>query len=130
MDMLSMMQLLIAGYLLYSAITGKGKLYENANIKKGMEEKYHKMMRLFAWILSPLMLAQIGLEHFGTVQENLTLLTVSQVMFGGVTIAIIALVVVTVRMTDRSRARYPKNGAPVRKDGKHAGFDFDDEDNT
>ena len=124
MDMLSMMQLFIAGYLLYCAITSKGKLYENTNIKKGMEEKYHKSMRLFAWVASPLMLAQIGLQYMGETQENFTLMTVSQVLFGLVTVAIIVLVIVSARMTDRSR---PKKGGAPKKDGKHAGFDFDDE---
>lgn len=51
-------------YMLYSAVTGKGSLYKTDNIKKGLEEKYQKLVRLLCTAGGVLALAQGALDYF------------------------------------------------------------------
>lgn len=51
-------------YMLYSAVTGKGSLYKTDNIKKGLEEKYRKLIRLLCTVGGLLAVAQGAFDHF------------------------------------------------------------------
>jgi len=43
-------------YVLFSGITGKGKMYENENLKEGVEAQFKKTMRIVFSVLGVLML--------------------------------------------------------------------------
>jgi hypothetical protein len=51
-------------YMLYSAVTGKGSFYKTDNIKKGLEEKYKKLIRLLCAVGGVLAAAQGSLDYF------------------------------------------------------------------
>ncbi|MDL2234975.1 hypothetical protein LJC07_02335 [Christensenellaceae bacterium OttesenSCG-928-L17] len=127
MDMLNGFQALIGAYLLYCAITGKGKLYENDNVKEGMEQTYKKRMRQFAWALGPLMIAQCVLDWQGGVQENAAMTTAGHVVFGLVIVGVVAMLVISARMTDRTKAKTAATGT-AEAGKKHAAFDFDNDE--
>ena len=58
MSSISLFDVLMLGigvYVLIGGIRGKGRLYSTGNVKKGMEEKYQKTMRLIYTILGVLM---------------------------------------------------------------------------
>ena len=52
-------------YMLYGAITGKGSLYKTDNVKKGREQSYRKLVRLFCLPGGLLAVAQGLLDYFG-----------------------------------------------------------------
>ena len=113
--------MLAAGaYLLISAVTGKGKIYENPNVKKGKEEKYRKTLRA----------ALFGLSFLSILQALSSILnwnkTLSIALWCALMLGFIALIVFTVRLTDRSVK--PEEQLPKSK--KHPAFDFDDEDKS
>ncbi|MEL7609758.1 MAG: hypothetical protein AAGU74_09660 [Bacillota bacterium] len=120
---LDLFQLLIGIYLGYCALFNKGKIYENANVKEGKEKEYRKVMRVMLLILSPIIIAVgvLGLSGFNKTY-GYTLSTVlwvlSLVCFG-------VLMFLTVRLTDRTKAKAQSGGSGPKK---HPGFDFDDED--
>lgn len=124
-DMFSWITLAIGAYLLFCGITGKGKmLYDTANIKKGMEALYLKRVRKIALPLGVSMLLQSAMEFMAMGSEVVLYRTLSLVFFGLNAIGIAALIVIAVRMTDRTKSTKP--GAP--KPASKAAFEFDEED--
>ncbi len=121
-----MFQLLLGVYLIYGAITGKGQLYTAQNIKKGMEEKYKKTMRIFSWVLAPLLLTQgvVDLMQGSGEAYQPALYTVSIVLWVIVMIGVIAMAVCTYRLTDRSRPAQNRNNAQPAI--PRAAFEFDE----
>lgn len=105
-------------YLLFGAITGKGKIYENQNLKKGQEERYHKILRTSLFVLSILSI----------LNAVSTLLNwnkyISLALFILLMISLVILFVFTFRMTDRNK----QPEVPQPKSKKHPAFDFDDDD--
>lgn len=113
-------------YALYSAITGKGQLLKNDNVKKGMEQRYKKWMRILGAFLGPVMLGLGALDIYNSTQEVPVLPWLMTALMIASGILVVLLVVAAVRMTDRSKAtaqgNAPQKGAP------RAAFEFDDED--
>lgn len=62
MNMMMIFDVFIAVYLLYYAIRGEGRFYEN-DFPKAMQEDYHKLQRRFCWITGVPMLVLSVLEY-------------------------------------------------------------------
>lgn len=122
----SLINLVIGAYLLYSAITGSGRLYQNENIKKGMEAQYKKRLRIMAFILSPFMLAQSAIDYFYPDDANMR--AVSFALYVVSLIAVVALFIISYRMTDRTKSSARKPGSPGQKSAPRSAFEFDDEE--
>ncbi|MDL2218369.1 hypothetical protein LJC27_06885 [Christensenellaceae bacterium OttesenSCG-928-M15] len=125
-SLFSIFQLLIGVYLLYSAITGKGQLFRNENVKKGKEALYHKRLRIMAAVIAPLMFIQAAIDYFtpGAAAEMQPALRTAGIASYIVTLAaVVVLIVISVRLTDRAKA-----GAPKGKGVSRAAFEFDEEE--
>ncbi len=84
MDFMLMFNIFIAGYLLYYAIKGTGKVYEN-DYPPAMKEAHSKFMRKFCWIVGAGMLVFTILEFiqgFGSIWTTISIVYV----LGGVVI--------------------------------------------
>lgn len=127
-SMFGYFELIIGVYLLYSAITGKGQLLKNENIKKGMEAQYKKWMRILAAVLSPVILGLGALDLYNSSREVPVMigLTTGLMIASGVVIAVLA--VLSFRMTDRKAAKGAAAGKQASKPSSRAAFEFDDED--
>lgn len=62
MNMMVIFDVFIAVYLLYYAIKGDGKLYEN-DFPKAMQEEHRNLLRKFCWIAGAPMLVLSVLEY-------------------------------------------------------------------
>lgn len=62
MNMMVIFDVFIAVYLLYYAVKGEGKLYEN-DFPKAMQEEHRKLLRKFCWITGTPMLVLSVLEY-------------------------------------------------------------------
>jgi|GEM_PF-4329945 len=123
--MFSMFELGLGVYMLYCSITNGGQLFKNENIKQGMEEKYHRLVRLFGFILGPMMVALGVVDYLNGTRQDPALLTVMYVLWGLTLAGIALLFIFTFRMTDRKKAQAaskPVHSAP------RAAFEFDEED--
>lgn len=128
MDMTNMFSLFEVGlgaYLLYGALTQKGQMYKNDNIKKGMEEKYRKLMRLFGFTLGPMMLALGVVDYFSA--NNASLKTLMLVLWGLTMAGIVLMFVLTLRMTDRAKAKSGSGASARQKGAPRAAFEFEED---
>lgn len=126
-------QLIVAVYLLYMAIRGKGKLFDN-KYTKCPYEKYRLIMRLLCALSAVLMASGCILELTGVIPPNSTL---SWVLWGLGFASLIAILVFNIAMTDRKAAmaamqaeqEAKASGAGAAKDDPLRGaFVFDDEE--
>jgi len=62
MGFMSMFNIFIAAYVLFYAIKGTGKVYEN-DYPKAMKEEHAKFMRTFCWVLGLGLLPLAVLEY-------------------------------------------------------------------
>lgn len=51
-------------YMLYSAVTGRGSLFNMENVKKGLEETFLKYLKLFCWVGGVLAVGNALLDYF------------------------------------------------------------------
>lgn len=89
-------------YLLYSAIVGKGKLFQNDFIKEGMEQKHKTIVRITSLVIGILMLATVAialLDKYGKYRVT------TLVIFGLVFIAFIISTILLRRCTDQQAKR-------------------------
>jgi len=105
----------IAGaYMLYWAITGKGTLYKSENIKKGMEEKYKKVIKWFC--LSGGVLAVL----FG-VLDYMRIEPIATALFVILCVIVVLVSVIIVGFTDHKKIKksqiIAKEGFYGKKDG-------------
>lgn len=125
---MTMFELVIAVYLLYCAIKGEGKLYENDYLKCSREE-YVKGMRRFAVVTGGLMLISSGLELLKVVDPMSPIGIILWALTFG---CIIAMMIYSVKKTDREAANAGKATACSQPEKPHdplrAAFVFDDEE--
>ena len=128
--MFSLFELGLGAYLLYCSFTNKGQLFRNDNIKKGMEKEYHRLIRLFGFILGPMMIALGAVDYLsGGGTQNPTLRILMYVLWGLTMAGIVLLFVLTLRMTDRDKAKSSSNARKTGSQGApRAAFEFDEED--
>ena len=89
----------IAGaYMLYWAFTGKGTLYKSENIKKGLEEKFKKVIKLFC-LFGGVLAVLFGLFDYMKIEPLATILFV---LLG---VAVVLVSVITVRFTDHKKLK-------------------------
>ena len=126
--MLTMFELLIGVYLIYAAIKGDGKLYENDYLKCSREE-YVKGMRRLALLTGVIMLLSSGLELLGITEPNSVLSWILWFITFG---SIILMMVYSVKKTDREAAKAGKSTGAASPENPHdplrAAFVFDDDE--
>ncbi len=116
------------------AVMNKGQIYTTNNVKKGMEEKYKKTMRILCFVLGPLMLATGLIDmNASTVDPTTgmsvldpTMRTISMVLWIVSMIVIGIMFVSALRMTDREKAK--KNRTNNQPPAPRSAFEFDDDD--
>lgn len=126
--MFSLLQVFIGVYLLYCAITGKGKVLENEFLKVPREE-YVKKLRIFAAISGAVLTVSSALEYFGVIVAGSTL---SWIAWGVGFVSILPMMIYSAKSTDKEAAKAnqataAQSTAP-KKDPLRAAFIFDDED--
>ena len=128
-NMFSLLQLFIGGYLLYAAVTGRGKVLENEFLKVPREE-YVKKLRIFSAISGTILSATSVLEYLGVIVPGSPLSWVTWALGFG---SILPMMIYSSKSTDKeaakanqATARAPRpTGDPLR-----AAFVFDDEENS
>lgn len=124
MEFFGIIEFAIGAYVIYCAISGKGKIYENENLKKDCKEIYHKRIRQACYLLGPLILATGIVDMVNIARDNVFLNYLFYTLFG-LTLAMLAILfVITAKYTDRKKAREKKQSA---SNGAlpNAAFDFD-----
>ena len=118
--LLELVQIGLGVFLLFCAITGKGKIYKNDYIKEGYEEKHFKVTRIWLFLISPITMlgGLINLLKWDTTGGIL-----SGIVWGMVLVGFVGYLIISSRMTDRT-----KNIQAENIPHKHPAFDFDDED--
>lgn len=134
-NMFGMFELLIGGYVLVQAISGKGKLFQSENIKEGKEKQYKTILRALSFLLGPLMLATGVIDIYsasGNAQSPV-MRTLFTALFIASGVLIAAMFAVSIAMTDRSKARENRASAgsagSARPSAPRAAFEFDEEEN-
>lgn len=124
-NLFSVFELIAGVYLLYGAITGKGQIYQNENIKKGMEEQYHKTIRICCAIVGPIMLTQGVLDYLYVSSPSPALQTATSVLLAASMLGVAVLFFLTIRMTDRAKVKRQRQGKSA---APRAAFEFEEED--
>lgn len=126
--MFSLLQFFIGVYLLYCAVTGKGKVLENEFLKVPREE-YVKKLRILAAISGTVLTVSSGLEYAGVIVPGSTLGWIS---WGVGFASILPMMIYSSRSTDREAAKANQaataQSAAPKKDPLRAAFVFDDEE--
>lgn len=130
---ISLFDIIIAAiglYLIYSAIVGKGKLFQNDFIKEGMEEKNKRIVRITSLIIGIMMLATAAIALFDRYGKYRI---VSLCLFALVIIVFIISSILVRRCTDQEAKRKAMNdryaGSGPRKTPVSA-FVFDENEPT
>lgn len=127
MEFFNIFELAIGAYLLYAAISGKGKYYENEYCKVPREQ-YVKVMRIFALAVGLLIMVAPVLQLTGLMSETSPW---SWVLWGINMLGIVGMLIANIKMTDREKAKSAQNAPAAKKpseDPLRAAFVFDDED--
>ena len=122
----SLIGLLIGVYLLYAAITGKGKLYENEYVSCS-KEQYDRGLRRLSAVSGALLTLTNGLQYAGIVQAG----SLIGIIFWALGFSSLVLMMIfTTKHTDKKAAaagRKTVGGDEKPKDPLRAAFVFDDE---
>ena len=116
-------------YLLFAAITGKGRLYEAEFVKEGMEKKYKNIIRIGCLIVALLMIADgvvSALDAYGNYR------IVSTIIFGAILVVIIVELILLNSLTDKEAKKEAQEKRLSGRDLKapNAAFDFDEDEPT
>lgn len=115
-------------YLLYSAISGRGRIFDTEFVKEGMEAKHKKAMRISCLAAAVIMIAAgvvSALDGFGKLQ------TVSMILFGLLCAVFVAAIIWTGKYVDKNakrEAQQQPGGGTLR--APKAAFEFDDDEPT
>ncbi|MDL2234976.1 hypothetical protein LJC07_02340 [Christensenellaceae bacterium OttesenSCG-928-L17] len=121
-------QVAVAGYMLFAAASGKSRLFASPYTKKGKEERYKKTGRICFLVTGLLMLAMGAVNIMAMPMADdapalQTLATVSTVL----SFAVLTALVVTWLLL-RTLHDPEKRTAPARPKASRAAFYFDEED--
>ena len=120
-------QAALAVYLVYSAIRGKGQLFDNP-YTKCPREQYVKVMRVLSIVSGAVLLASSVLRLTGVISSRSVL---GWVVWGIGLLSIAAIFAYNMKMTDRKAAEAEQKRAyeaARKKDPLRAAFVFDDEE--
>lgn len=115
-------------YLLYSAISGRGRIFDAEFVKEGMEAKHKKAMRISCLAAAVIMIAAgvvSALDGFGKLQ------TVSMILFGLLCAVFVAAIIWTGKYVDKNakrEAQQQPGGGTLR--APKAAFEFEDDEPT
>ena len=115
-------------YLLYSAISGRGRIFDAEFVKEGMDAKHQKAMRISCLAAAVIMIAAgvvSALDGFGKLQ------TVSMILFGLLCAVFVAAIIWTGKYVDKNakrEAQQQPGGGTLR--APKAAFEFDDDEPT
>ena len=115
-------------YLLYSAISGRGRIFDAEFVKEGMEAKHKKAMRISCLAAAVIMIAAgvvSALDGCGKLQ------TVSMILFGLLCAVFVAAIIWTGKYVDKNakrEAQQQPGGGTLR--APKAAFEFDDDEPT
>ena len=123
-------KIIIAVYLLYVAVLGRGKILENKHLKIE-EKKFRTIMRAVALAGAVFTLGNSAIEFF--LYENVTFKAVGSVLWVLGLAALIAMLVLSIVFTDRkavAEEQRRQDEEMIRKERNkmRAAFEFDDED--
>ncbi|MBQ4610792.1 MAG: hypothetical protein IJN83_01280 [Clostridia bacterium] len=126
MGFLTILEILIGIYLIYAAIRGKGKLYENDYLNCPREQ-YVRTMRIMAAVTGVIMLGTAVVEMLGIVGSTSAMGWLLWALTFG---SIVVMMIYTVKKTDRKAAAAGRSTSPEKKDYDplRAAFVFDDEE--
>ncbi len=127
-NMFAIFEVGLGVYILYGAVIKPGQMFKNENIKKGMEEQYRKMIRLFSFILGPLMIATGVVDYLNTRSGNGGWNLPLFILWGLTFIGMVFLFVFALRMTDRSKKSQSAGKPRGEKPAPRAAFEFDEEE--
>lgn len=125
--MFSLLQLFIGGYLLYSAVTGRGKVFENEFLKVP-REAYVKRLRILSAISGAILIATSVLEYLGFIVPGSPLGWAAWAVGFG---SIVPMMVYSSKSTDKeaARANQPSGGQPgPKRDPLRAAFVFEEDE--
>lgn len=128
--MFSLLQLLIGVYLLYCAISGRGKVLENDFLKVPREE-YVKKLRILSAVSGTILTVTSLLEYLGVIVPGST---IGWITWGLGLASILPMMVYSSKSTDKEAARAGKptgksaENAGAKKDPLHDAFVFDEEE--
>lgn len=114
----------LGAYLLYCGISGKGKLYENENIRYGDEIKHRKIIKTMSLILGPVMLCMGILEYFNSRPETNWPWLILPSMWFIVVVIIVVWFILIYRVTDRVRKNRRPKGSTMQ--APKSAFEFDE----
>ncbi|MCE5235694.1 MAG: hypothetical protein ABFC62_04885 [Clostridiaceae bacterium] len=120
-------QAALAAYLLYSAVRGKGQLFDNPHTKCPREQ-YVKVMRVLSVVSGVILLGSAILRLTGVISSQSVL---GWVVWALGLLSIAAVFVYNMKMTDRKAAEAEQKRAyeaTRSKDPLRAAFVFDEED--
>jgi len=124
-DMFALLKVAAGIYLLYGAVRGKGKFFEN-EYPKCSREKYVLIMRISSVIAGALVVADGVTGMLGVFEAGSTAqLALFWVAIGSV----VAIIVINVVLTDRKAMEQARmrSEAEARRSRAHAAFDFEDD---
>jgi len=117
----AMFELAIGVYLLYAAAVGRGKIYENENLKIPREQ-YVRVMRKLCAVTGSLLTLSNLLILLGVIPE---MSGMGMVLWALGLASIIVMAVYSARSSDRNA---PRGGQGAKKEDRlRAAFEFDDE---
>ena len=125
-DMLSLFSLIIGVYLIYAAIVGRGKLYENEYLNCPREQ-YVKGLRILAAISGVLLTVSNLLEYLGVIAYG------SPIAIALWALGFASLIVMMVYSSKKAAAAGHKTAASAEKkdyDPLRAAFVFDDDEDV
>lgn len=125
-DLFGLMELAAGAYLSFSAISGKGHVFRNEAVKKGMEQTYKKRIRLLSALLGPVLLALGIVDLISGDQTGGTLFTVSIVLYCIGLVLLGILVGISIAMTDRKKQKQTSKVTAKSDAMPHSAFDFDE----
>ncbi len=129
-DMFSLFSLFIGAYLIYAAIVGRGKLYENEYLNCPREQ-YVKGLRILAAVSGALLTVSNLLEYLGVIGYGSPL---AIALWAAGFASLIVMMVYSAKKTDRKAAAAGrKTSATSGKQGHdplRAAFVFDDEEDA
>lgn len=123
-------KVIIAVYLLYVAVLGRGKILENKHLKIE-EKKFRTIMRAVALAGAVFTLGNSAIDFF--LYDNATFKVVGSVLWVLGLAALVAMLVLSIVFTDRKAAaeeQRRQDEEMIRKERNkmRAAFEFDDED--
>lgn len=128
MEFFGIIEFAIGAYVIYCAITGKGKIYENENLKKDCKEIYHKRVRQACCLLGPLIFATGIVDMINIARDNVFLNYLFYALFGLTLVTLVILFAITFKYTDRKKAKEKRQSASNGALPNSAfNFDADDE---